>query len=135
MKIEKKLLPKIYDEMWKLFKIGLSDAEYYIAILIDENYFQYSLKNERDIAGFLKSIIEPYFFPSGFDRRKIYEISELNNAKSNLKEIGEIPNEWGCKLYFDSTHNLYWEDNFGRYSIEGIKISPYIDPIKKYKIG
>lgn len=134
MKIEKKLLPKVYSELWNVYKIGLSDAEYYTAILIDENYFPHDVKNENDISSFLKNIAEPYFFPSGFDRRSVYEASDLNSQKIVLKEVGAIPDGWDCKLYFDSSNNLYWEDNFGKCSIEGLRVSPYMDPIKKYKM-
>lgn len=135
MRIEEKLLPKVYNEMWNACKIGLSDAEHYISILMNENYFQYDLKQESEIADFIKKIVGPYFFPSGFDRRKVYEISQLAGKNVVLKEIGEIPDGWDCKLYFDSNHNLYWEDNYGRYSIEGVKISPFMDPMKKYKMS
>jgi hypothetical protein len=135
MKIEKKLLPKIYEQMWQTLKIGLNDAEHYIAVLIEEDHFIHHVMDESDISGFIKKVVEPYFFPYGFDRREVYDIEDLKEQKVNLKEIGKIPDGWDCNLYFDLTHKLYWEDNLGRYSVEGLKISPYMDPIKKYKMS
>ena len=112
MNISKNLLSKIYDKMWNDFKIGLSDAQNIISIMIKENYFGLNITNENDIDKFFKNILHEYIFPKGLSRFKVYDQKFLDENSIILKKIMDIPNGWGCKLYYDSMNNLYWEDNY-----------------------
>ena len=118
--------------MWNDFKIGLSDAQNIISIMIKENYFGLNITNENDIDNFFKNTLHGYIFPKGLSRFKVYDQKFLDENSIILKKIMDIPDGWGCKLYYDSKNDLYWEDNYGRSSLEGFKISHYVDPKKQY---
>jgi hypothetical protein len=133
MNIQKSLRAILIEQMWSVLKIGQSEAEQIIATMEKENHFHDNIQNESDIAIFIKGNLQLYLYPNNLSRLKIYDQKFLNDNNIVLDFIKLIPDGWDCNLYFDKKKNLYWEDNYGRYTKEGFKISPYVEPLKIYK--
>jgi hypothetical protein len=132
MKINEEMKSLIYKRMWADYKIGLSRAEDIIRTLLKESYFSNIIENKLDIETFFEEVLANYLFPSIFNREKIYDKDMLINQGVKLVVVGEIPDGWECKLYYDEVNKIYWEDHFGRNSIEGVQVSPYVAPLVMY---
>lgn len=133
MNIEKSLRGKLIEQMWDILKIGHSEAENILLIMEKENHFHDKIQHERDITSFIKGNLQLYLYPNHLCRLKVYDKKFLDDSDIVLDFVQLIPDGWDCHLYYDKKNNLYWEDNYGRYTKEGFKISPYVDPLKMYK--
>jgi hypothetical protein len=133
MNIEQPLRHLLLEQISINFKIGQPVAEQVLAIIEKENHYKDNIQQEQDIAGFIKGSLQLYLYPNNLSLLKIYDQKYLDENNIKLDFIKIIPDGWDCSLYFDKQNNLYWEDNYGRYSKEGFKISPYIDALKFYK--
>ncbi|WP_372655946.1 hypothetical protein [Halobacteriovorax sp.] len=133
MNISKKIRNRLYEEIWSQLKIGLSDAQSIISKMEQENHFQDVIQDATGVNSFVNGTLKNHLFPAPLSRLEVYDQKFIDDNGIKLDFVKAIPDGWDCNLYFDKKNNIYWEDNYGRYSKEGYIISPYINPLVIYK--
>jgi hypothetical protein len=135
MSFDDKVLNKIYDKMWSHFKIGLMDAQIILKRMQEQGLFTLNENDDVNIDYFINNELKSYLYPNGLNRRKVMDDKNLAENNIVLNFVEEIVvGGWPLKIYFDKKNNLYWEENSGRSGVEGYRISPYLDPLKYYKL-